>query len=76
MLVRRIALLTAAAGMAISPIASAAAAPVPARVGAPVTAADYQDGNSVGPMAVIVVLVLVLLFGLATIGGDGEPDSP
>ena len=74
MLVKRIALLAAAAGMAIAPIANAAAAP--ARVGTPVTNANYQDGDRVGPMAVILVLIVAVLIGLAVTGGGDGPQSP
>jgi hypothetical protein len=74
MSVRKLSLIVAGIGLAVAPVAHAAAAPVPARIAAPVTEADEANGHM--PLAVILVLVVVILAALAGVNGDGEPDSP
>jgi hypothetical protein len=76
MLVRKLSLLLAAAGMAAAPLASAQAAP--GRIGAPVVNANYQDDDSEGggSTAVILGVVLLVLIGIVAVSGDGEPNSP
>lgn len=79
MIVRRISWIFAAAGMAVASIANAASAPIPSRVAAPVTNANYQndDGDNDESLAVILGLLLIVLIGVAAVsGGDGEPQSP
>ena len=78
MLRSTIALQLAAAGMAASPIASAAAAPLPGRVAAPVTDARYQDNDKGAAVstALILATIVLLLIGVAAISGDDDPASP
>ena len=76
MLVRKFSIIVAAAGMAVASIANAASAPIPSRIGAPVTNANYQDDDDDnGSTAVILGVVLVVLIGIAAVSGGGE-DSP
>ena len=74
MLVRRISVMIAAAGMAFAPVANAASAPVPARVAAPMAEQDSEHLNTT--MGAILAIIVVLLIGIAAISGDGEPKSP
>ena len=79
MLVRKLSLIVAAAGMAIGSIASAQAAPVPSRLSAAVTNANYQtedDDDDGGSTAVILGVILVVLIGIAAVSGGGGPESP
>ena len=79
MSVRKLSLIVAAAGMAVASVASAQAAPIPARTAAPVSNANYQDDDDDGgSTAVILGVVLIVLIGIAALsgGGDGEPASP
>lgn len=74
MLVRRISVMIAAAGMALAPVANAASAPVPARVASQVTDADSEHIGT--PMAAILVILVFVLIALAGVSGGGEPASP
>ena len=77
MLVRKLSLVIAAAGMAVASVASAQA--IPSRLAATVTNANYQDDDEDGAStAVILGVVLIVLIGIAAIsgGGDDEPTSP
>jgi hypothetical protein len=70
----------AATGLAVAPIANAASAAIPSRIAAPVTNANYQDGDNEGggSTAVILGVVLIVLIGIAAVsgGGDDSPASP
>ena len=76
MLVRRLLLPLAAAGLAAAPIAGASA--TPARVATPVTDARYQDGDRGNPVSVALILatIVLLLIAVAAISADGDPASP
>ena len=76
MLVRRISLIVAAAGLAVA--SAAQSAPIPSRIGAPVTNANYQDDDDDdgGSTAVILGVILVVLIGIAAISGGDGPQSP
>jgi len=74
MLVRRIALILAASGLAVASVANAASAPLPSRVEASVTNPNYQDDGG-DSTAIILGVVLVVLIGIAALVGGGR-DSP
>lgn len=80
MIVRRASLMIAATGMAVATLASAASAAIPSRIAAPVTDANYQDGDNEGggSTAVLLGVLLVVLIGFAAVsgGGDDSPISP
>ena len=77
---RRAMMMLAAAGLAISPVASNAASSLSVARAAPqLTGSSYlEDGEHHGPgTAVILGVVLVVLIGVAAIAGNGKgPNNP